>query len=76
MTTNQSIFNRIMTKSPTIDSIFLNAGIMLPTDMTDPEKFNLSSFYKQMHVNFTSYVALTHAFLPYLTRKGGDTSLI
>ncbi|OJZ90888.1 hypothetical protein ASPFODRAFT_125731 [Aspergillus luchuensis CBS 106.47] len=66
----------LLTKSPTIDSIFLNAGIMLPTDMTDPKKFDLSSFYKQMHVNFTSYVALTHAFLPYLTRKGGDTSLI
>ncbi|KAL7658333.1 hypothetical protein ACMYSQ_004464 [Aspergillus niger] len=66
----------IMTNYPTIDSVFLNAGIMLPTDMTDPEKFDLPSFYKQMHINFTSYVALTHAFLPYLTKKGGDTSLI
>ncbi|GKZ19554.1 hypothetical protein AbraIFM66951_011269 [Aspergillus brasiliensis] len=67
----------IMTQNPTIDSVFLNAGTLLPTDMTDPQKFNLSSFYEQMHLNFTSYVALTHAFLPYLSRKEGTpTSLI
>ncbi|RAK97374.1 oxidoreductase, short-chain dehydrogenase/reductase family [Aspergillus ibericus CBS 121593] len=66
----------IIRQYPDIDSIFLNAGIQHSIDLTDPESFNLPRFHEEMRVNFSSLVALTHAFLPFLTRKEGATSFI
>ncbi len=65
-----------MHTSPDIDSIFLNAGVQRRYDFSHPEKVNLAEFHSEMNVNFSSFVALTHAFLPFLLAKKSPTSLI
>jgi short-subunit dehydrogenase len=45
-------------------------------DMTDPAKFDLGQFQNEISVNFNSFVAFTHAILPFLARKETPTSLI
>ncbi|PQE28233.1 oxidoreductase short-chain dehydrogenase reductase family protein [Rutstroemia sp. NJR-2017a BBW] len=66
-----------MTAHPTIDCIFLNAGIQNPHDFSRPSTVNLPAFNNEMHINYTSFVALTHAFLPYLLEKKDlDTSFV
>ncbi|PYH91422.1 short-chain dehydrogenase/oxidoreductase [Aspergillus ellipticus CBS 707.79] len=64
----------IMRQSPDIDSIFLNAGTQAPQDLTSA--FDLSGFHEEIKINFSSFVALTHAFLPYLQKKSDPTSFI
>ncbi|PYI12716.1 short-chain dehydrogenase/oxidoreductase [Aspergillus sclerotiicarbonarius CBS 121057] len=66
----------MMRQYPDIDSVFLNAGTQQPIDMADPEKFDLAGFHDEVKVNFTSFVSLTHAFLPYLAKKADPTSFI
>ncbi|KAF7169689.1 hypothetical protein CNMCM5623_002353 [Aspergillus felis] len=61
---------------PDVDCLFLNAGIQLPFELDDRGQFDLMPFNLQMNVNFTSLVALTHAFLPFLVAKGSPTSII
>lgn len=65
-----------MKQSPDIDSIFLNAGVQRPYDLADLDKFDLHSFHEEVKVNFSSFVALTHAFLPYLLKNPNPTSFI
>jgi short-subunit dehydrogenase len=45
-------------------------------DMSDPTKFDLDQFQNEVSLNFNSFVALTHAILPFLTSKNIPTSLI
>lgn len=66
----------VMKQSPDIDSIFLNAGIQRPYDLSVLEKFDLSSFHEEVKVNFSSFVALAHAFLPYFLENPNPTSFI
>ncbi|KAL9621041.1 MAG: hypothetical protein Q9160_004426 [Pyrenula sp. 1 TL-2023] len=67
----------IMRTSPDIDCIFLNAGIQRRHDFSKPESVNLAEFNTETAVNYTSFVALTHAFLPYLLQKEtAKTSII
>ncbi|KAF4636764.1 hypothetical protein G7Y89_g1319 [Cudoniella acicularis] len=63
-------------KSPDIDCIFLNAGIQNPYDWSKPAELDLKGFLNEIKVNFTSFVALTHAFLPLLLDKKSQTSII
>lgn len=66
-----------MKTSPDIDCVFLNAGIQRPFDLTDADKFNLDLFHEEISVNFSCFVSLTHAFLPFfLARKEESTSFI
>lgn len=65
-----------MEQSPDIDSIFLNAGVMKDHDLGIPEKFDLAHFHEEVKVDFSSFVALTHAFLPYLLQNPTPTSFI
>jgi short-subunit dehydrogenase involved in D-alanine esterification of teichoic acids len=65
-----------MRMSPDIDCVFLNAGVQHRYDFSQPEKVNLTEFNSEMNVNFSSFVALTHAFLPFLLGKTLQTSLI
>jgi len=62
--------------SPDIDCIFLNAGVQRRYDFSQPEKVDLAEFNSEVDVNFSSFVALTHAFLPFLASKKSQTSLI
>lgn len=65
-----------MRMSPDIDCVFLNAGVQRRYDFSQPEKVNLAEFNSEMNVNFSSFVALTHAFLPFLMGKTSQTSLV
>jgi short-subunit dehydrogenase involved in D-alanine esterification of teichoic acids len=61
---------------PTIDCIFLNAGIQHRCNFTTPEKVDLARFNREITTNFTSFVSLTHAFLPHLLSKSSPTGII
>ncbi|PWY70996.1 oxidoreductase [Aspergillus heteromorphus CBS 117.55] len=64
----------VMQQSPDIDSVFINAGTQTPLDLTKP--FDLSGFHEEIKINFSSFVALTHAFLPYPQKKSDPTSFV
>jgi short-subunit dehydrogenase involved in D-alanine esterification of teichoic acids len=68
--------SRIIKTSPDIDCVLLNAGVQHAFDLADPAGFNLERFQEEMTVNFSSLVALTHAFLPFLSSKQTATSFI
>lgn len=65
-----------MKESPDIDSIVFNAGVQNPFDLTDLDKFDLAAFHEEVKINFSSFVSLTHALLPYLQKNPNPTSLI
>ncbi len=58
-----------MARLPSIDCVFLNAGVQRAHDWSRPESVSLDDFLNEMHVNYDSSVALTHAFLPHLSSK-------
>ncbi|KAF7911645.1 uncharacterized protein EAE98_011909 [Botrytis deweyae] len=66
----------VIESSPDIDCVFLNAGYQRKHDFSKPESVDIKGFNYEMHVNFTSFVVLTHAFLPYLLEKKQETSFI
>lgn len=61
---------------PTIDCVFLNAGTQHIFDFSNPESVDLSVFNRETTVNFSSFVALTHALLPHLLARKERSSLI
>ena len=65
----------IMTKSPDIDCVFLNAGIQSTYDFTKSETLDLAKFFTEINTNFNSTVALATAFLPYLQKQKNSTGL-
>ncbi|EED22572.1 oxidoreductase, short-chain dehydrogenase/reductase family [Talaromyces stipitatus ATCC 10500] len=66
----------VITAHPDLDCIFLNAGIQSKINLADSTQFDLEEFQQQILVNFTSIVALTHAFLPFLQGKNSPTSIV
>ncbi|MCJ1234891.1 hypothetical protein MMC14_002855 [Varicellaria rhodocarpa] len=66
---------KVTSTYPDLDCVFLNAGIQAVHDFTKPEQVNLSAFHQQMAVNFTSFVNITTAFLPFLQSKQSQTSI-
>ena len=67
---------KTMHDSPDIDCIFLNAGVQRPHDLAKSDGFDLDLFNLEIHVNLTSFVALSQAFLPYLMNKGSPSSIV
>ena len=67
---------RLMRASSDIDCIFINAGVQGRYDLSKPESVDLAEFSKEIDLNFTSVVALTLAFLPFLQSKRSETSFI
>ncbi|KAF2099669.1 oxidoreductase [Rhizodiscina lignyota] len=65
-----------MSKFPDIDCVFLNAGIQRRHMWGKPASVDLAEFNNEFHVNFTSFVALTHAFLPLLEKQQFPTSIV
>ncbi|CAI6341182.1 unnamed protein product [Periconia digitata] len=61
---------------PTIDAIFLNAGVQSRFFFNNPSSVDLSNFDKEFLVNFTSVVHMTHAILPHLLARDTPTALI
>ncbi|PLB54530.1 oxidoreductase [Aspergillus steynii IBT 23096] len=59
----------VTARFPSIDCVFLNAGLQRPYDLSTPEGFALEKFLYEVQVDFTNVVLLTHAFLPFLKSK-------
>jgi short-subunit dehydrogenase involved in D-alanine esterification of teichoic acids len=66
----------ITTKHSDLDCLFLNAGIQATYDLTKPTQVDLSAFHNEVSVNFTSFVNLSLAFLPFLQSKQYPTSIV
>jgi NADP-dependent 3-hydroxy acid dehydrogenase YdfG len=61
---------------PDVDCIFLNAGIQSVYDFSKPASLDLTAFHQEINVNFTSFVNITHAFLPFLMSKKERVGII
>nr|POE56321.1 putative oxidoreductase dlte [Quercus suber] len=59
----------MFTKHPDIDSVFLNSGIQRAVDWTKPESVKLDVIEEEILTNYTAYMHLTKAFLPYLQQQ-------
>lgn len=66
----------VTSKNPDLDCVFLNAGIQGVYDFTKPSQVDLDAFHKEISVNFTSFVNLSTAFLPFLQAKKTPTSIV
>ncbi|OJJ04189.1 hypothetical protein ASPVEDRAFT_135508 [Aspergillus versicolor CBS 583.65] len=66
----------VIAKSPDIDCLFLNAGIQNPYELDSAQQFDLASFHEEVKVNFSSFVSLVHAFLPYFKKNPNPTSFV
>ncbi|KAI7372657.1 short-chain dehydrogenase/ reductase-like protein, partial [Hortaea werneckii] len=67
----------IFTKHPDLDCVFLNSGVQRHLDWTKPENVDLDTMEQEMLTNYTSYMHLTKAFLPYLQKQAPKpTSLV
>ncbi|RDW91757.1 hypothetical protein BP5796_01151 [Coleophoma crateriformis] len=66
----------VTTSHPDLDCVFLNAGIQSPISFGDPSKLDISAFLHECDVNFSSLVALTYGFLPFLMTKQEPTGFI
>ena len=47
-----------------------------PFDFSKPESVDMNVFNAETMVNYTSLVAVTHAFLPFLIAKEGPSGII
>lgn len=56
----------VTARYPGIDSVYLNAGVQRTHNLASDEGWDLQEFNSEFHTNFTSCVALVHAFLPFL----------
>lgn len=70
-----SFVKTVTTKYPDLDCIFLNAGKSNSFNFAEPEKVDLEDFHKDIATNFSSFVNLTHAFLPFLLAKQTPTAI-
>jgi NADP-dependent 3-hydroxy acid dehydrogenase YdfG len=60
---------------PEIDCVFLNAGRGTAFNFAEPSSVDIDEFHRDMDINFTSHVNLTHAFLPFLMAKQTPTTI-
>ncbi|KAI0905204.1 short chain dehydrogenase [Ustulina deusta] len=66
----------IIKSHPTLDCVVLNAGIQRGLDFTQPGDIDLALVRKEIDTNYTSYVALTAAFLPHLQARAPAASAV
>lgn len=67
---------RISAAHPDLDTIILNSGIQRAFDFSRPETVDLDVFDEELKTNYTSFVHLTMAFLPFLQGQKGPTNLV
>lgn len=72
----EKFVHTVTTTYPDLDCVFLNAGIQTLFDFTKPNQVDLAAFHREMNVNFTSFVNMSTAFLPFLQSKQSATSII
>lgn len=64
-------------KHPDLDCVFLNSGMQRAVDWTKPDAVDLNTIETETLTNYTSYLHLTKAFLPYLQKQAPkETSLV
>ena len=64
-------------KHPDLDCVFLNSGLQRAVDWTKPDNVDLEAIDLEVLTNYTSFMHLTKAFLPYLQKQAPkETSLI
>ncbi|KAK0251718.1 hypothetical protein LTS09_013178 [Friedmanniomyces endolithicus] len=67
----------MFTKHPDLDCIFLNSGMQRHLDWTKPDEVDLEAVDLEVLTNYTSFLHLTKAFLPYLQKQAPKpTSMI
>ena len=59
------MFNR----HPDLDCVFVNSGIQRAVNFAKPETIDLEALEMEVLTNYTSYMHLTKAFLPYLQEQ-------
>ena len=69
--------NDMFNKHPDLDCVFLNSGMQRAVNWAEPEKIDLDAIDLEVLTNFTSFMHLTKAFLPYLQKQAPkETALI
>lgn len=64
-------------RHPDIDCVFLNSGIQRALNWSKPEAVSLDSIEEEMLTNYTAFMHLTKAFLPYLQKQAPkETAMI
>ncbi|KAI4124802.1 MAG: hypothetical protein LQ338_004628 [Usnochroma carphineum] len=66
----------ITSSYPDLDCVYLNAGVQRVHDLTRPKQVDLAAFHNEVNVNFTSFVNVSLAFLPFLQAKHSPTSIV
>lgn len=59
----------VMKKHPDLDCVFLNSGMQRAVNWAEPEKVDLDAVDLEVKTNYTSFLHLTKAFLPYLQKQ-------
>ncbi|EPQ32239.1 uncharacterized protein PFL1_00436 [Pseudozyma flocculosa PF-1] len=71
-----SFVERITRDHPDLDCVVLNSGIQRTMNFARPETIDLSAFGDELTTNYTSYVHLTVALLPFLQAKKERSALV
>ena len=71
-----SFAQNIISTYPDLDCVFLNSGIQRGFNWTQPDSIDMDLIGTEILTNYTSFLALTKAFLPFLMAKKTETSLI
>lgn len=66
----------LMKTHPDIDCIIFNSGIQRSVDFSKPESVDMTEVQNEFTTNYFSPLAMTKAFLPHITQKDSQTSLI
>jgi len=67
----------MFSKHPDIDCVFLNSGMQRALNWVEPEKVDLDVLENELLTNYTAFMHLTKAFLPYLQKQAPkETAMI
>lgn len=69
---------KITAEHPDLDCVFLNSGVQNRLDFSKPESVDLKKARNEIDTNYWSQICMTHAFLPWLLKRGqkGETSAL
>jgi short-subunit dehydrogenase involved in D-alanine esterification of teichoic acids len=67
----------IVERHPDLDCVFLNSGMQRALNWAEPERVDLDAMDLEVLTNYTSYMHLTKAFLPFLQKQAPkETAMI
>ncbi|PSK60734.1 Zinc-type alcohol dehydrogenase-like protein [Elsinoe australis] len=62
----------VTSEHPDLDCVFINSGIQRGFNFADPSSVDLSMIGTEMTTNYTSYIHLTMAFLPFFQKQSRE----